>query len=162
MDEMSGRSEVKWMWAVGRRMSTRGETRQTEQERIRNRRAGSRRERESRAQGRRRAANRPRRPTRLAQLGDSFRPSFRLLHAQRSAWRRFGPGTLRKAKRKGATRSEKRSACMMHVMHTCRSSLVRSEHRKGPQRSRHVSCQNRASQYRKYNTGHRCRDRVDG
>lgn len=46
MDEMSGRSEVKWMWMAGRRTSTRGETRQTEQERIRNRRAGSRRERE--------------------------------------------------------------------------------------------------------------------
>ena len=90
----------------------------------------------------RRATNRSRRPTRLAQqLGDSFGPSLKLLHARRS-WRSFKPCAKRQDARQFL--GKKRRACMMHVMHTCRSS-IRSEHllhRQGPPRkmlSRHLA-----------------------
>lgn len=146
--------EVKWM--VGRRSSTRGETRQTEEgERIRNRRAGSRSQ-ESRAQGRR-ATNRSRRPTRLAQLGDSFGPSLKLLHARRS-WRSFKP--CAKAAR-CATVSRKKETSL----HDARDAHLQIEHPiQASLASPGTTPQNAADMYltKIMQAHYRCHDRVDG
>jgi hypothetical protein len=123
---------------VGRKKveHARRETRQTKRERIRNRRKGWKQKRESRAGSTRSQSISPADPSGTARRG-SFGSSLKLLHARRS-WRKFKrPGTCgnlaRKRKQAHLTRSEKRRACMMHVMHTCRSSLRSAEHLFAPQ-----------------------------